>query len=78
VKRRAGGRYRSAARQEQLEALTSWRNAIAHQDWTRVGGRPELLLRTVAGWRSNCRALAVAFDRAVGDYLAGQAGSQPW
>jgi hypothetical protein len=69
---------RNATRQRQLEALTNWRNAIAHQDWSKVGDRPELILRTVAGWRSTCRALALAFDAAVGRHLAGLVGGQPW
>jgi hypothetical protein len=38
-----------------LETLSTWRNAIAHQDWSRVG--PDLRLATVRAWRSVCRGL---------------------
>jgi hypothetical protein len=67
---------RNAARQTQLEELNSWRNAIAHQDWTKVG--PDLRLSTVKTWRANCAVLAKAFDTAVGDHLAGLVGTRPW
>jgi len=38
---------RNARRREALEALNLWRNAIAHQDWSRMGGVSRLRLRTV-------------------------------
>jgi hypothetical protein len=69
---------RNAERQKRLETLATWRNAIAHQDWTKVANRPELLLRTVQAWRSTCRALATSFDAAVGAHLAGLVGESPW
>jgi hypothetical protein len=67
---------RNAARQRQLDDLATWRNAIAHQDWSKLG--PDLRLKQVQRWRSTCRALATAFDVAVGGHLAGLVGSAPW
>jgi hypothetical protein len=66
---------RNAARQKQLEDMNTWRNAIAHQDWAKVG--PDLRLAAVQAWRSNCAALAKAFDAAVGDHLAGWSAIGP-
>lgn len=67
---------KNAVRQARLEELNTWRNAIAHQDWTRVG--PALHLKMVERWRSNCSALARAFDQTVGDHLVGLVGHRPW
>lgn len=67
----------NAARHAELETLNTWRNAIAHQDWSKVGG-PNLRLTRVRNWRRVCRTLAVAFDQAVAGYLTGLAGSKPW
>jgi hypothetical protein len=67
---------RNTARQKQLEELNVWRNAIAHQDWTKVG--PALRLKAVERWRSNCAALARTFDLAVGAHLARLVGRRPW
>lgn len=67
---------RNSARHASLEALNTWRNAIAHQDWNKVG--PELWLSQVQGWRSACRALATHFDAAVGTHVASLVGVAPW
>jgi hypothetical protein len=67
---------RNPDRQKALETLNTWRNAIAHQDWTKVGRK--LGLTEVRGWRSTCRALATDFDHAVGTHLAGLVGAAPW
>jgi hypothetical protein len=67
---------RNGSRQAELEALNAWRNAIAHQDWSKVG--PSLHLGTVRGWRSTCRALAKSFDQAVRRHLGTLVGHDPW
>lgn len=68
----------AASRQERLEDLNTWRNAIAHQDWTNVGGDPNLHLALVRWWRAACNGLACSFDRAVADHLHAMAGHRPW
>jgi hypothetical protein len=55
---------RNDGRKDRLQELNEWRNAIAHQDFTRFGGRDELRLGAVRGWRAACDALAACFDRA--------------
>lgn len=67
---------RNAQRQAALEELNKWRNAIAHQDWSKVG--PHLRIGQVRAWRSACRALSSAFDRVVGAQLATLGGAAPW
>ena len=67
----------NAARQAKLETLNTWRNAVAHQDWSRVGVS-KLRLNHVQAWRSACRALATQFDAAVGNHLRGLVGQRPW
>ena len=42
---------RNQRRQDALQDLNEWRNAIAHQDWAKVGGSPTFRLRTVRVWR---------------------------
>ncbi len=69
---------RNKERQTKLEELNSWRNAIAHQDFGKVGGSPKLRLPAVRSWRSACRALAETFDTAVREHLLGMAGTAPW
>jgi hypothetical protein len=69
--------HRNPGRQQSLETLNKWRNAIAHQDWTNVGNA-NLRLAQVRHWRSACVALADGFDRAVGTYLGGLVGAPPW
>jgi hypothetical protein len=69
---------RNIARKDRLEELNEWRNAIAHQDFARVGGRDRLHLGSVRGWRAACGALAICFDRAVGLHLGRLVGRAPW
>jgi len=54
-----------------------WRNAIAQQDWTRVGGDPNLRLAWVRWRRAACQGLARSLDRAVGEHLHAMAGHRP-
>lgn len=67
---------RNPRRQAGLETLNTWRNAIAHQDWSKVG--PSLQLGTVQSWRAACQALAGYFDVAVRDHLRVLVGVPPW
>lgn len=68
---------RTAVRQQGLETLCAWRNAIAHQDFTRIGGSA-LSLVTVRTWRGSLEALAKGFDHVVGSRMLELAGSTPW
>jgi hypothetical protein len=67
-------------RQQYLEELNVWRNAIAHQDFTdqRLRGRTAIRLGDVQSWRRACDALAVEFDAAVGAHLRTIVGANPW
>ncbi len=69
---------RAEARRNALEELNGWRNAIAHQDWTRVGGQSDLRLGAVRRWRRTCNGLVGSFDRAVHDHLLDMVGAPPW
>lgn len=74
---------RNEARKSRLEALNAWRNAIAHQDFTKQGldlgaGRVSLRLSDVAAWRAACGALATSFDRVVADRVQAVSGTRPW
>jgi len=71
---------RNRQRQDQLQALTSWRNAIAHQDFdpSTLDPSPPLNLGTVKRWRSACNALAAQFDRVVGQHLTSVVGTRAW
>lgn len=67
-------------RKKVLENLNLWRNAIAHQDFTKkeLGGRTGVLLKDVRRWRANCERLAEDFDAVVGARLATIIGHNPW
>jgi hypothetical protein len=71
---------RNARRQELLQELIDWRNAIAHQDFNTVapGGVPILHLGRVRSWRSAVNALARYFEQAMYNYLQGLLGHAPW
>lgn len=69
---------RKRARQAHLELLNTWRNAIAHQDWTKVGGSPALRLAKVKAWRAACDGLASSFDAALKKHLTALVGAAPW
>jgi len=64
-------------RRDKLEELNAWRNAIAHQDFTRVRGE-QLPLGRVRAWRTACGALARDTDKVVCAHLHGLFGLQPW
>jgi hypothetical protein len=70
---------RNEARQEHLEMLNLWRNAVAHQDFTspKLGGR-NLRIRQVREWRNACDFLAASFDEVIGTNLVSILGAAPW
>jgi hypothetical protein len=67
-------------RQNRLEILNLWRNAIAHQDFTAgaLGGVTTLRLATVRDWRRACDNLAKTFDRVMRDHINAVTGIAPW
>ena len=67
-------------RQEVLGALNSWRNAIAHQDFSSPSllGRNQVQIREIRRWRRVCGALAVDFERVMYDHLLTVTGTRPW
>ena len=75
---------RTPSRKAKLERLNRWRNAIAHQDFGDVagldldGGRTDLRLADVAGWRTACDQLAATMDAAVLAHLSALVGGSPW
>lgn len=69
---------RTEERKLALEELNDWRNAIAHQDWTKVGDDPRLTVSAVRRWRRACSRLAASFDRAVYGHLRTMVGRPPW
>jgi len=75
-KRRPVNRHR----QRKLDELNGWRNAVAHQDFTRVGdgGTESITFTQVREWRSACNALAVEFDAVMRVYLGSVFGIPPW
>ena len=68
------------SRQRKLEELNSWRNAIAHQDFSDPAfeGVERVSLAQVRTWRSACDALAVEFERMLRLYLHTFFGTDPW
>jgi hypothetical protein len=68
------------ARQRLLAMMNLWRNAVAHQDFSRpdLDGRDQLTLAEVRRWRGACEQLAVDFERVMYDYLVHVTGVGPW
>jgi len=74
---------RNELRQDRLEQLNIWRNAIAHQDFDpeklgRASKDTSLQLAEVRRWREACNQLAIHFDEAVGAKLPTDFGKTPW
>jgi hypothetical protein len=65
-------------RRNKLKTLNEWRNAIAHQDFRKIGRNSALTLGTVQSWRAACNGLALSFDALVGDYAHQVVGKRPW
>jgi hypothetical protein len=71
--------FRNQARQNRLEKLNLWRNAIAHQDFDPARlGATSLRLQTVREWRRACDRLAATFDEVMRQHLQSIIGSSPW
>jgi hypothetical protein len=68
---------RNEDRRVQLEELLTWRNAIAHQDFSRLPD-VNLKLARVRGWRSACHQFAISFDWVVADRIRRMVGTRPW
>ena len=64
-------------RNRKLERLNTWRNAIAHQDYTDLAGET-LGLQNVRAFRSACSALVEAMDGVMRAHLRAVAGRNPW
>ncbi len=70
---------RNSARNQALEMLNSWRNAIAHQDFNPAKlGTSKLGLAQVRRWRVACERLAQAFDRVMRIHILSVTGNTPW
>ncbi|MBI1903799.1 MAG: hypothetical protein HYS13_22065 [Planctomycetia bacterium] len=70
---------RNASRQDRLEELNLWRNAIAHQDFSHPAIQAAALrLQHVRVWRRACDYLAQAFDEAMRLHLRPIVGASPW
>jgi hypothetical protein len=73
------GRYtRCDERKKKLDELNQWRNAVAHQDFAKVGGSDRLRLLDVQAWRAVCSALAPQFDAVLKSRLRLMVGAAPW
>lgn len=71
---------RNERRRELLEELITWRNAIAHQDFSSVArdGIPRLQLATVRAWRRALNSLVRSFEAAAYNYLRSLASTVSW
>ncbi len=71
---------RNQARQNRLEELNAWRNAIAHQDFdpAKLGGMTVLRLQQVRDWRNACHQLATAFEEVMRAHLHAVNSVSPW
>ena len=69
---------RNIQRSQSLQDLNNWRNAIAHQDFTPVGGNSTLHLARVRKWRRAVAELAINFDLTMYNYLLTLHGQRPW
>ena len=71
---------RNEERQQELETMNLWRNAIAHQDFNTasLGGRSRVQLAEVRQWHRACDELALASDSVMQAHLARFLGASPW
>lgn len=73
---------RNESRLRLIEELNAWRNAIAHQNFEKLGGAQGasvvLRLNQVRRWRAGCDRLAMAFDDVLRSHLAQINGVAPW
>jgi len=69
---------RNTARKDRLEELNQWRNAIAHQDFSKFPAGSKLHLSRVEAWRKACNQLTRAFDNVLQVHIGNVTGTQPW
>lgn len=69
---------RNKIRQERIERMGAWRNAIAHQDFPPDLEPTRLTLPGVQQWRGACKGLARSFDQVMARYIGGVSGTLPW
>jgi hypothetical protein len=70
---------RNQGRQNRLEELNDWRNAIAHQDFDPAILVPSVLrLQRIREWRSACNQLAICFDQVLSSHIQAVNGVAPW
>ena len=71
---------KNADHQRQIDALNSWRNAVAHQDFapSNLVGVARLDMAVIRKWQSACNRLASSFDGVISDRLAAIIGHRPW
>jgi len=71
---------RKETRHKALETLNLWRNAFAHNDFSKkeLGGRKNVRLKEVKKWRSACNGLARSFDEVMRRHLRLWLGQSPW
>lgn len=70
---------RNQGRQDRLQELSFWRNAIAHQDFNAaVLGTTALRLQQVRHWRTACNELARGFDAVLRIHIQSLTGTSPW
>jgi hypothetical protein len=71
---------RNTNRQEKLQELNLWRNAIGHHDFSNpdLAGRTAVRLKEVDDWRRACGGLATQFDLVLMRHLRTMSGVAPW
>lgn len=69
---------RNRRRREYLQELADWRNAISHQDFSRLGDRSLQLTKVRDQWLPACRQLARQFDVALGAHFESLFDETAW
>jgi hypothetical protein len=70
---------RTSARKNRVEELHLRRNAIVHQDFSRIPPtRSNLQLKDAVAWRGVCDNLVRTFDEVMRRYLQRVLGTSPW
>ena len=69
---------RSVIRQERIERMSEWRNAIAHQDFSGALRPAVLTLPVIRRWRGGCTGLARSFNHVMASYIGRVVGTPPW
>lgn len=70
---------RNSSRNNDLQVLNHWRNAIAHQKFDPATlGTTQLRIAQVRRWRVSCSRLAKAYDRVLRAHILAVTGIAPW